>query len=170
MINTFFILSLKGSIFEKCITASIGLVGSDRRGIVCDGQFGMLSFLIQKKYNFPVEIANRLVKHYGTRSLQIAEIVNRNPAYSTRDGAPLRLVQNQPFLEAEVVFAVEQEYAVTAVDVMARRLGLAFIDVASARVASPRVVEIMGKHMAWTHSKQMSELSKLYAFIDTCSV
>ncbi len=130
----------------------------------------MLSFIIQKKYNFPFDIANHLVKHYGTRSLQIAEIVNRNHVYSTRDGAPLRLVQNQPFLEAEVVFAVEQEYAVTAVDVMARRLGLTFIDAASARAAAPRVVDIMGKHMAWTYSKQMRELSKLYAFIDTCSV
>ncbi len=155
---------------EKSPTASLGLVGSDRRGIVCDGQFAMLSFFIQNEYDFPVDVANHLVKHYGTRSLQIAEIVRRNHVYSTRDGTPLRLVQNQPFLEAEVVFAMDQEYAVTAVDVMARRLGLAFMDAAAARAASPRVVNIMGKHLVWTYSRQMSELSKLYAFIDTCSV
>ncbi len=145
-------------------------MGSDRRGIVCDGEFVMLSFIIRKKYNFPVDIADHLVKNYGTRSLQIAEIVKRNPVYSTRDGAPLRLVQNEPFLEAEVVFAVDQEYAVTAVDIMARRLGLAFIDATAARAASQRVVEIMAKHLDWSYSRQTSELSKLYAFIDTCSV
>ncbi len=168
--TTLFVLPLKGSIFAKSTTASLGLVGSDRRGIICDGQFGMLSFIIQSKYNFPADIANHLVKHYGTRSLQVAEIVRKNPVYSSSGGAPLRLVQKQPFLEAEVLFAVEQEYAVTAVDVVARRLGLAFMDATSARAAAPRVVDIMGKHMSWTNSKQKSELSKLYAFIDTCSV
>ncbi len=162
--------SYKGSILKTSPTASLGLVGSDRMGIVCDGQFSMLSSIIRKEYNFPVDVTNHLVKHYGTRSLQIAEIVRTHPIYSTRDGAPLRLIESQPFLEAEVVFAVDQEYAVTAVDVMARRLGLPFVDAAAARAASPRVVNMMARHLAWTYSRQMSELSKLYAYIDTCSV
>ncbi len=39
-----------------------------------------------------------------------------------------RLYSKYPMLEAEVVFACRQEYACTAVDVLARRTRLAFLD------------------------------------------
>lgn len=41
---------------------------------------------------------------------------------------PKRLSNRHPMLEAEVVFACRQEYAMTAVDVIARRTRLAFLD------------------------------------------
>ena len=50
-----------------------------------------------------------------------------------------RLVRGHPMLEAEVVYAVQNEYCETAEDFIARRTRLAFLDVDACREALPRV-------------------------------
>ena len=49
-----------------------------------------------------------------------------------------RLVRGHPMLEAEVVYAVENEYCETAEDFIARRTRLAFLDVEACKEALPR--------------------------------
>lgn len=51
-----------------------------------------------------------------------------------------RLVRGHPMLEAEVVYAVHNEYCETAEDFIARRTRLAFLDVNACREALPRVI------------------------------
>ncbi len=50
-----------------------------------------------------------------------------------------RLVRGHPMLEAEVVYAVQNEYCETAEDFIARRTRLAFLDVEACKEALPRV-------------------------------
>ncbi|CAN0506097.1 unnamed protein product, partial [Ectocarpus sp. 8 AP-2014] len=66
-----------------------------------------------------------------------------------------------PFLEAEVVFAVEQEYALKAVDVLARRTRLAYIDSKAALEAAPRVIEIMSGLLGWSRSRRRQEMREV---------
>ncbi|GGN02041.1 hypothetical protein GCM10007092_15370 [Thermus composti] len=53
------------------------------------------------------------------------------------------LLPGLPYLEGEVVYAVREELTRKPLDVLARRMGLAFLDREKARQALPRVVERM---------------------------
>ncbi len=64
-----------------------------------------------------------------------------------------RLVEEFPYIEAEVKYAVK-EYACTAIDVLARRTRLAFLNVQAADEALPRVIEIMGAELGWSKGQK----------------
>ena len=53
----------------------------------------------------------------------------------------------------QVRYAVE-EYACTAIDILARRTRLAFLNVHAAEEALPRIVEIMAKELKWDKQRQ----------------
>jgi glycerol-3-phosphate dehydrogenase len=69
----------------------------------------------------PLAVAEHLSHNYGDKAGQLAALVEARP----RLAAPL--ATGFPFIEAEVVYAIKHEYAVTAVDVLARRTRLAFL-------------------------------------------
>ena len=52
-------------------------------------------------------------------------------------------------------FYVFQEYALTAVDMIARRLRIAFLNVQAADEILPRVIEIMGNELGWDETKRV---------------
>ena len=68
-------------------------------------------------------------------------------------------------IEAEVRYAVRHEYAQTAVDVIARRCRLSFLNAQAALRALPRVVEIMAEDLNWTHSRQKAEIDRATKFL-----
>lgn len=70
-----------------------------------------------------------------------------------------------PVIEAEVRYAVKHEYAQTAVDVIARRCRLSFLNVQSALNALPRVVEIMAEDLHWTYAQQKNEIENATKFL-----
>ncbi|RYG39986.1 hypothetical protein EON68_04795, partial [archaeon] len=107
------------------------------------------------------DVARHLSRNYGTRALQVAEISKRSPQLAAR------LSRTFPILAAEVVFAVEQEYAVTAVDVLARRTRLAFLDAKAAREALPAVISIMAPLLKLDAARQAAELKAGNEFLDT---
>lgn len=53
----------------------------------------------------------------------------------------------------QVQYAIK-EYACTAIDVIARRTRLGFLNVQAAEEALPRIVEIMGKQLRWSEQKK----------------
>uniref|UniRef100_A0A7S1XVP7 Glycerol-3-phosphate dehydrogenase n=1 Tax=Phaeomonas parva TaxID=124430 RepID=A0A7S1XVP7_9STRA len=130
----------------KSQTRGLKLVGSDRAGVVCAGKFNSILVTLKGDFGLAHDVAKHLVRNYGTRALQVAEIVRQNKYGVTKDSTSRndtfarRLSPRYPFLEAEVVFACEQEYAGTPIDILARRTRLAFIDSEAAKRAAPRVV------------------------------
>lgn len=56
-----------------------------------------------------------------------------------------------------------QEYALKAVDVLARRTRLAFIDSKAALEAAPRVIEIMSGLLGWSWSRRKEEMREVGA-------
>ena len=68
-------------------------------------------------------------------------------------------------IEAEVRYAVRHEYAQTAVDVIARRCRLSFLNAQAALRALPRVVEIMAEDLNWSHSRQLAEVERATNFL-----
>lgn len=108
------------------------------------------------------DIAKHLTKNYGTRALQVADIAATGDASLGK-----RLAHRHPVIAAEVVFAVEQEYALTAIDVLARRTRLAFLDANAARAATPEVVDIMARLLGWSAARKEQEVAKTLAFLET---
>lgn len=83
------------------------------------------------------------------------------------EGLGKRLAHGYPYLEAEVAYCARNEYCETAVDFIARRSRLAFLDTKAAGKAVPRVVEILASEHKWDRSRKKTELKKANDFLKT---
>lgn len=68
-------------------------------------------------------------------------------------------------IEAEIRYAVRHEYAQTAVDFIARRCRLAFLNASMACGALPLVVDIMASELGWSHTRKAEELRRGVKFL-----
>jgi len=66
-----------------------------------------------------------------------------------------------------VLYACRNEYALTAVDVIARRLRLAFLNSESALAALPRVIALMAEHFGWDSERRLNEYFRASEFLRT---
>ena len=67
-------------------------------------------------------------------------------------------------IDAEVRYAVQHEYAQTAVDVLARRTRLAFLNVNAALGALPRVVDIMADELGWSRAEREAQIERAVGY------
>ncbi|KAF9919003.1 mitochondrial glycerol-3-phosphate dehydrogenase [Linnemannia zychae] len=143
---------------RDCSTERVKLIGSH-------GYSNTMFIRLIQQFGLETEIAQHLANSYGDRAWAVASL-----AQSTGKRWPVfgRRVSNQyPYIEAEVRYAVRREYACTAVDVLARRLRLAFLNVHAALDALPRVVEIMAEELHWDAARQAKETEDAKAFLTT---
>ncbi|HXW60726.1 MAG TPA: glycerol-3-phosphate dehydrogenase C-terminal domain-containing protein, partial [Myxococcota bacterium] len=78
-----------------------------------------------------------------------------------------RLVEGFPYIEAEVIYGVRNEYALHASDILGRRLRLAFLSHDAALKALPRVIELMAKELSWDEAKKKDETLLGLDFLQT---
>lgn len=76
-----------------------------------------------------------------------------------------RLDTSYPYIDAEVVWACRREYACTAVDVIARRTRLSFLNAEAALEALPRVIEIMSHELGWSESERSKQFKDATTFL-----
>ncbi|XP_036400833.1 glycerol-3-phosphate dehydrogenase, mitochondrial [Megalops cyprinoides] len=113
-------------------------------------------------YGLEIEVAQHLASTYGGRAFEVAKM-----AHVTGKRWPIvgkRLVSEFPYIESEVLYAIK-EYACTAIDVIARRTRLGFLNVQAADEALPRIVELMGRQLGWSEQKQKEELDGAKKFL-----
>ncbi|XP_028662286.2 glycerol-3-phosphate dehydrogenase, mitochondrial [Erpetoichthys calabaricus] len=113
-------------------------------------------------YGLEIEVAQHLASTYGDKAFDVAKM-----AKVTGKRWPIvgkRLVSEFPYIECEVQYAVK-EYACTAIDVIARRTRLGFLNVQAADEALPKIVEIMGKELKWSEQKKREELQAAKQFL-----
>lgn len=109
----------------ECVTESTLLIGGE--GYTAD-----LPKQLQKEFSIPSDIAHHLARAYGDRARVVAEI-----------GKWERLAKGFPYIQAEVIYAVQYEYACTPEDILQRRTHLAFLDQSAAESALPVVTDLM---------------------------
>ncbi|KAH9841669.1 DAO-domain-containing protein [Rhodofomes roseus] len=139
-----------------CVTESLRLVGSD------GWSRNMFIGLIQR-YGLSTDVAKHLADNYGDRAWTVCSY-----AAPTGDSWPLHgvlLAPSYPFIEAEVRYAVHHEYAQTAIDVIARRCRLSFLNAQAALDALPRVLDIMAEECKWSSSRKAAELKRATHFL-----
>lgn len=80
---------------------------------------------------------------------------------------PTNLTHTNYFLviDAEVRYAVRHEYALTAIDVLARRTRLSFLNAQAALDALPHIVDIMADELGWSYSERKKQISKAFQFL-----
>lgn len=68
-------------------------------------------------------------------------------------------------IEAEVHYAIRHEYAQTALDVLARRTRLSFLNARAALQALPRVIDIMSEELGWTRQERIKQIKDTIDFL-----
>ena len=109
--------------------------------------------------NLPLDIASHLANSYGDRVDAVIDVDNK----SRRD----RLLADFPYIEAEIIYAVTNEYAVCATDVLARRMRLAFLDNRASRMVLPKVISLMAHQLKWSNERIVQEQNNAEKFLDT---
>jgi glycerol-3-phosphate dehydrogenase len=139
-------------------TESLKLVGGE-------GWNNLQYIHLIQKYNLTPEVAKHLSENYGTRAFTVAEFLEQ-PAVPQSDKVSLatatagkQLIAPYPFLYAEIKYATKYEYATTAVDFLARRTRLAFLDCRAAYEVLPEVINVMAKELNWSSERRAKELT-----------
>ncbi|XP_045827785.1 glycerol-3-phosphate dehydrogenase SDP6, mitochondrial-like [Trifolium pratense] len=104
--------------------------------------------------------ARHLSHAYGTLAERVAAIAQN-------ENLGKRLAHGYPYLEAEVAYCARNEYCESAIDFIARRTRLAFLETDAARRALPRVIEILANEHKWDNSREKEELQKATDFLKT---
>ncbi|MDR3436753.1 FAD-dependent oxidoreductase [Telmatospirillum sp.] len=127
---------------RPCRTDDLKLWGGENYR--ADGDAGLV-----RTFGLPPDVARHLNSIYGDRAPEVALLCH--------DGGGVRLHPDHPYVEAEVVYAIRQESAVHAADVLVRRLTLALVDRAAAIAAVPRVLAIMVTELGWDEERRRAE-------------
>jgi len=108
---------------------------------------------------FDLEVAEHLAHSYGDRAEVVSHIARQQKLSK-------RLDDRLPVVEAEVLYASENEYAETVVDFLTRRSRMAFLNLDSARKAVPRVVQIMGDAKKWSTKRRRAEEAEAMRYLE----
>jgi len=116
-------------------------------------------------FGVETEVAKHLIESYGDRAWAVAALCRptdkRFPARGERISALY------PFVDGEVLYAVRNEYAQTAADVLARRTRLAFLNAQAALEALPNVIDVMARELKWDKRRQELEWKETVRFLES---
>ncbi|XP_063858361.1 glycerol-3-phosphate dehydrogenase, mitochondrial-like isoform X9 [Scylla paramamosain] len=108
------------------------------------------------------EVAKHLAHTYGDRAFSVAKLASLTGKRWPIVGR--RLHSEFPYIDAEVRYAC-REYAATAVDVIGRRLRLAFLNTQAAGEALPTVVNIMAEEYKWSEAEKKRQLEAAIKYL-----
>lgn len=138
---------------------------SSTKGLLLEGghNWTSTSFIrLVQDYGLETEVAIHLSNTYGDQADKVCDLAGLTGKRWPVTG--IRLHQEFPYIEAEVKYAIT-EYARTAVDIIARRTRISFLNVLAADEALPRIVEIMAAELKWNKQKQQEELERAKEFL-----
>lgn len=135
-------------------------------GLLLEGAHGwsptMYIRLVQD-FGLECEVAQHLAKSYGDRAFAVAKMASLTGKRWPIIGKKLH--PEFPYIDAEIRYGV-REYARTAIDMIARRLRLAFLNVQAAQEALPGIIDIMAEELHWSpeeKNRQTKEASEFLA-------
>lgn len=133
------------SLDGTCQTHQVRLIGAH-------GFSKTLFINLIQHFGVETEVAKHLTESYGDRSWTVAAL--SAPTEQRFPVRGIRISSLYPFIDGEVRYAVRHEYAQTAVDVIARRTRLAFLNAQAALEALPKVIDIMAEELNWDKKRR----------------
>ncbi|GAA6020494.1 hypothetical protein JCM11491_001374 [Sporobolomyces phaffii] len=131
-----------------CITAKVQLVGSQ-------GWNKMMFIKLIQQFGLESDVARHLSETYGDRAWGVCSMAPQTGLRFPVHGR--RIDPVYPYIDAEVTWACRREYAATAVDVIARRTRLSFLNSEAALEALPLVIDMMAKELNWDDARKEQE-------------
>lgn len=141
-----------------CNTTQLQLLGSH-------GWNKMMYVSLVQHFGLETDVAQHLSNTYGDRAWEVCSMADATGLRFPVHGK--RLDPAHAYIEAEVKFACRREYAATAVDIIARRTRLSFLDAEAALDVLPRVIDIMSSELGWNRSRQESEFKDATSFLES---
>jgi hypothetical protein len=144
------------SLDGRCQTHQVRLLGAH-------GYSKTLFINLIQHFGLETDVAKHLADAYGDRAWTVAAL-----SAATHRRWPVRgerLTPMYPFTDGEVRYGVRHEYAQTAVDVLARRTRLAFLNAQACLEALPRVIDLMAAELGWDRARQDAEWRDTLAFL-----
>ena len=139
-----------------CQTHQVRLIGAH-------GWSKTLFINLIQHFGIETEVAKHLTSAYGDRAWQVAALCE-----PTEERFPVRgkrISALYPFVDGEVRYAVRHECAEKAVDVLARRTRLAFLNAQAALEALPRIIDLMAEELKWSKARQDTEWRDTLSFL-----
>ncbi|KAF7791470.1 hypothetical protein EIP86_002486 [Pleurotus ostreatoroseus] len=150
------VFGLQDRVRNGCVTEKLRLIGSE------GWSRNMFIGLVQR-YGVESDIARHLSDNYGDRAWTVCEL--SQPTGRSWPLLGIRLAEDYPFIDGEVRYAARYEYAQTAVDVIARRTRLSFLNAQAALDALPQVVDILAEELKWDSKRKAQEIERGVAFL-----
>jgi glycerol-3-phosphate dehydrogenase len=140
----------------RCQTHQVRLVGAH-------GFSKTLFINLIQHFGLETEVAKHLAESYGDRAWTVAALSSpTDERYPVRGK---RISALYPFVDGEVRYAVRHEFAQRAVDVIARRTRLAFLNAQAALEALPRVIDLMAEELKWDNKRKDLEWRESVSFL-----
>jgi glycerol-3-phosphate dehydrogenase len=139
---------------RPCCTADLSLPGGDFQDFESYSEGAVAA--LEEGWGLSPAVASRLVRTYGTEHVKIL-------AYGLRDKRLLEpLTSRIPVLRAEVLYAVEEEMAVTLEDFLDRRADLMLFDPSGKKGldAAPPAARLMGSVLGWGWRARREQLRR----------
>jgi len=140
----------------SCQTQSVRLAGAH-------GFSKTLFINLIQHYGIETEVAKHLTSSYGDRAWTVAALCDPTETRFPIRGR--RISALYPYVDGEVRYAVRHEYAQTAVDVVARRTRLAFLNAQATLEALPTVIDLMAEELGWSKARQEKEWEEAVTFL-----
>jgi glycerol-3-phosphate dehydrogenase len=140
----------------SCQTHRVRLIGAH-------GYSKTLFINLIQHFGIETEVAKHLTLAYGDRAWLVAALCTPTEARFPVRG--VRISPLYPFVDGEVRYAVRHECALTAVDVLARRTRLAFLNAQAALEALPSVLDIMAEELGWDKARKNKEWKNTTNFL-----
>ncbi|KAH9325362.1 hypothetical protein KI387_005540 [Taxus chinensis] len=152
---------------NSCVTAHLHIIGGDDWDPASFTKLAQQYIRMKKTYSGKIvpgamdtAVAKHLAHAYGSMAERVALIAQN-------ENLGKKLAHGYSFLEAEVAYCARNEYCETAVDFIARRSRLAFLDTDAARKALPRVIEVLAAEHGWDKARKKVEMQNAKAFLET---
>jgi glycerol-3-phosphate dehydrogenase len=142
---------------RPCITDKLQIEGSH-------GWTPTMYIRLVQDFGLECEVAQHLAKAYGDRAYPVAKLASLTGKRWPIIGK--RLHPEFPYIDAEVRYGV-REYACTAIDMIARRMRLAFLNVQAAQEALPQVVDIMAEELKWSKDEKERQMKMALEYLNT---
>ena len=139
-----------------CQTHQVRLIGAH-------GFSKTLFINLIQHFGVETDVAKHLTESYGDRAWTVAAL--SAPTEKRFPVRGIRISALYPFIDGEVRYAVRHEYAQTAVDVLARRTRLAFLNAQAALEALPTVIDLMAEELNWDSKRKEVEWKDTVQFL-----
>lgn len=139
-----------------CQTHQVKLVGAH-------GFNKTLFINLIQHFGVETDVAKHLMTSYGDRAWTVAALCSpTNKRFPVRG---TRISELYPYVDGEVRYACRHEYAESAVDVLARRTRLAFLNAQAALESLPGVIDLMSEELGWSKQRQEREWKEGVSFL-----